>query len=64
MDCRPPGSSVHGIFQAKLKHADVHPHLRRITTNQASGEDGILAELLQILTLAWKIPWTVEPGGL
>ena len=37
MDCSPPGSSVHGIFQARV---------------------------LEWGAIAWKIPWTEEPGRL
>ena len=74
MDCSPPGSSIHGIFQARIhrrtvqdlhdpdNHNGVITHLEpdilecevkraleSITTNKASGGDGISVELFQVL---------------
>ena len=61
MDCSPPGSSIHGIFQARvLEWGATHLEpdnlecavkwaLESIITNKASGSDGIPAELFQIL---------------
>ena len=49
MDCSLPGSSVHGIFQARVLECEVKRALGSITTNKASGGDRIPVELFQIL---------------
>ena len=83
MDCSLPGSSVHGIFQARI--------LEWVAISFSSGSSWprdqtwvscvpcngrqILCQLLHLgisekamaphcSTLAWKIPWTEEPGRL
>ena len=50
VDCSLPGSSVHGILQAKILEWVAIP------SEKAMAPDSI--------TLAWKIPWMEEPGGL
>ena len=48
MDCSPPGSSVHGIFQARV--------LEWVAT--------AFSDKNQRGSLAWRIPGTGEPDGL
>ena len=66
MDCSLPGSSVHGIFQARVlewgiiafSHAHTEEYLGKATTK-------LEREMApHYSTLAWKIPWTEEPGRL
>ena len=97
MDCSLPGSSICGIFQARVlqwvaisfsrgssqprDQTWVSPILGRFFTIWATREDCLLRKLLtkckiqsvcdlgtplapHSSTLAWKIPWTQEPGGL
>ena len=70
MDCSLPGSSTHGIFQARVlewgaiafsgcnilvvKHLAVYIYLYTLEKVMAPHSS----------TLAWKIPWVGEPGGL
>ena len=89
MDSNPPGSSVHGIFQARIlervaisfsrgsfpsrdwnrvsmvqrvKHL---PAMQDTRVQFLGWEDPLEKEMAtQSSTLAWKIPWTEEPGGL
>ena len=59
MDCSPPGSSVHGIFQARvLAHANNNV-VRLLLLCHFYNVNG---NPLQYL--AWSIPWMEEPGGL
>ena len=44
MDCSPPGSSVHGIFQARVQEWGAIAF-----SDKTSGGDGISAELFKIL---------------
>ena len=59
MDYSPPASSVHGIFQARvlewgaIAFSDIPNYF--MTNGEGNGN------LLPIL--AWKIPWTEEPGS-
>ena len=48
MDCSLPGSSVHGIFQARVLEWGAVAFSEAMATNSS--------------TLAWRIPWTEEPG--
>ena len=83
MDCSPPGSSVHGIFQARLLELGaiafsiekqncrlVAQRLRRLPAMQETcvrilgQEDPLEKAETHSSSLAWKIPWTVEPGEL
>ena len=81
MDCSPPGSSVHGISEARITRVGCHLLLQGIFPTLESNW-----HLLYLLhwqtdslplappaekamaphssTLAWKIPWAEEPGGL
>ena len=92
MDCSLPGSSIHGIFQARvlewnaitfsaqmakshvnyfgsaslvaqrLKHL---PGMRETRVQSLGREDPLQKEMAtHSSTLAWKIPWTEEPGRL
>ena len=87
MDCGPPGSSVHGIFRARVLEWGA------IAFSESYPEVNYLAEAFMLLRiclqcrrrwfdpwvgkiplegemathsriLAWRIPWTEEPGGL
>ena len=50
MNCSLPGSSVHGIFQARiLEWVAIAFSIGSITMNKSSEDDGIPAELFQIL---------------
>ena len=48
-ECRPPGSSIHGILKARILECEVKWTLGSIATNKANRGDGIPTELLQIL---------------
>ena len=60
MDCSPPGSSVHGILQARvlewgaIAFSAERLHFHALEEEMATDSG----------TLAWRIPWTEEPGGL
>ena len=57
MDCSPPGSSIHGIFQARV--------LEWVTIASLVDPQVLYPETYFVSsTLAWKIPWTEEPGRL
>ena len=65
MDCSAPGSSVHGIFQARVLEwsAIAFSDPTRVCCMQLR----VLTEKVMApcsSTLAWKIPWTEEPGRL
>ena len=81
MDCSLPGSSVHGIFQARVLEwgAIAFSHILILGTykleKQMVGKPMKRYSLALIMksekamaphssTLAWKIPWTEEPGRL
>ena len=59
MNCSLPGSSVHGIFQAKvLKWGAI------AFSNYGTLHSSHMLVASHSSTFAWKIPWTEEPGGL
>ena len=75
MDCSLPGSSVHGIFQARVlewgaiigKDSDAGRDWGQevpgiFINSSAQGLQKAMAP--HSSTLAWKIPWTEEPGRL
>ena len=80
MDCSPPGSSVHGIFQPRileqvvLSYSRESPQPRNQTHVSCIGrwvlfKTDVLCYLEKVMAphssaLAWKIPWTEDPGGL
>ena len=53
VDCRPPGSSIHGISQA-----------RALEWGAIAVSDMLLVSYTHSSVLAWRIPGTAEPGGL
>ena len=62
MDCSLPGSSVHGIFQARVLEWDAIAFSQILDMpNQIPSEKAMAPHSS---TLAWKIPWMEEPGGL
>ena len=78
MDSSPPGSSVPGILQARtLKWVAVSfsnawaqtvynpPAMQEIQVRSLDWEDPLEKGIAtHSRTLAWRIPWTEEPGGL
>ena len=70
MDCSLPGSSIHGIFQARVLDGVPLPSPIPLTRQTFVGKVmSLLFNMLSRLaphssTLAWKIPWTEEPGRL
>ena len=63
MDCSPPGSSVHGILQARI------PDGSSGKESGCSAEDmgsipGLEKSPGDVFSLAWELPWTEEPGEL
>ena len=82
MDCSPPGSSIHGIFQAIVLEwgaiafssigaslvAQVVknlPAMQETWVRSLGWEDPLEKEMsIHSSTIAWKIPWMEEPGGL
>ena len=63
MDCSLPGSSIHGIFQARVREWVViaFSEYNLNTPNSLSSEKAMAP---YSSTLAWKIPWMEEPGRL
>ena len=65
MDCSQPGSSIHGISQARVLEwgaiASLEALLDDINNIYIQGEKAMAPHSS---TLAWKIPWTEEPGRL
>ena len=67
MDASVPGSSVHGILQARILEWIVIPFSRESTQElnwvllHCRTEKAMAPHSS---TVAWKIPWTEEPGGL
>ena len=69
-----PGSSVHGILQARILEWVAMPcsrgssqpedwtHISYVYLHWQVGSEKAMAP--HSSTLAWKIPWTEEPGGL
>ena len=99
MDCSPPGSSVHEIFQARIlewvtisfcrgssqprdrtqvscttgrfftdwatREAPAMPETQEMWVRSLGQKDALEKEMATHSSiLAWKIPWTEEPGGL
>ena len=74
MDCRIPGSSVHGIFQARVLEwgaiafsSDSLAHTKIKSGFHFKVAYAHLSEKAMAphsSTLAWKIPWMEEPGRL
>ena len=79
MDCSPPGSSAHGIFQARvlewgaiafsepvLSFSNFPQQLSLKSRLNTTCYVNILEKPMAThsSTLAWKIPWMEEPGGL
>ena len=71
MDCSPPGSSVHGIFQARvlewgaIAFSVLFVQFILNISSQSTFPSGSVPEKAlapHSSTLAWKIPWTEEPG--
>ena len=63
MDCSLPGLSIHGIFQARavewgaIAFSKIHTTIYKMHT-------AIYKTAAHSSVLAWRIPWTEEPGGL
>ena len=65
MDCRPPGSSVHEIFQAWILEWVAISFSRETWVQFLGWEDPLGKEMVSLSSiLAWRIPWTEEPGRL
>ena len=61
MDCSPPGSSIHGIFQARVLEWGASA-FSILCASFINSQEKTMAP--HSSTLAWKIPWMEEPGGL
>ena len=65
MDCSPPGSSIHGIFQARVLEWGAKRIIEELYLN-------VISNLIDFLALygtplqysCLENPWTEEPGGL
>ena len=67
MDCSLPGSSVHGIFQAKVLEwgAIAFSECKEREVQSLGREDLLEEEMATHSSIsAWEIPWAGEPGGL
>ena len=67
MDCSPPGSSVHGILQARmLEWVAISFSSNAGDRVQSLGQEDPLEKGMAVHSsiLAWEIPWTEEPIGL
>ena len=74
MDCSPPGSSIHGIFQAGILEWGATAFSEyKVTVSRDLSTWRIWWSLVtwtekamatHSSTLAWKIPWMEEPGRL
>ena len=66
MDCNLPGSSIHGIFQARVLEwgaiAFSEEYLLAFGVDSNSLSEKAMAP--HSSALAWKIPWMEEPGRL
>ena len=67
MDCSLPGSSVHGIFQARvLEWVAIAFSLGKATRRQNKGGTGSLEEFLlwipNLIVIHWKFPLTITTG--
>ena len=74
MDCSPPGSSIHGIFQIHT-HINGLPRCTQMVKNLPAVQETRVQSLGWEVPLekgmathssipAWRIPWTEEPGML
>ena len=69
MDCSLPGSSIHGIFQARVLEwgaiAFSSLPVQETQIPSLGWEDPLEKEMATHSSiLAWEVPWTEEPGGL
>ena len=64
MDCSPLGSSVHGIFPARVLEWGAILYYFKIKNCVVIFSNLEKAMAPHSSTLAGKIPWTEEPGGL
>ena len=72
MDYSPPGSSIHGILQARvLEWVAISFSRGSSSLRDQTGVSSIARRIVykkamasHSSTLAWKIPWMEEPGGL
>ena len=74
MECNPPGSSVHGIFQVRILERGAYSSGKEYACN--AGDAGVMDLIPGLVRspeeematcssiLAWRIPWMEEPGGL
>ena len=64
MDRSLPGSSIHGIFQARVLEW-VAIRICLPMEEDMGGEDSLEEGMAAHSSIvAWRIPWTEEPGGL
>ena len=74
MDCSLPGSSIHGIFQARVLEWGAIAFSASSSYNLLNTQfvtvdhpcvpfPLVLVATLHSIYIAWKIPWTEEPGG-
>ena len=65
MDCSPSGSSVHGIFQARvLEWGAIAFSANAGDVSSIPGPERSSREGTHSNILAWEIPWTEVPGRL
>ena len=67
MDCSLPGSSIHGVFQARvLEWVAIAFSATQETWVQSLDQEDALGKEMAIHSniLAWEIPWTEESGRL
>ena len=62
MDCSLPGSSVHGILQARIIEWVAASSSRE--SSQPRDQTWVSCIATRSSIFAWRIPWTEEPGGL
>ena len=64
MDCSPPGSSVHSIFQARILEWIVIPSFRGSFHPRDWTYISCLGRWILYHWTTWEIPWTEEPSAL
>ena len=67
MDCSLPGSSIHGVFQARVLEwvAIAFSAMQETWVQSLDQEDALGKEMaIHSNILAWEIPWTEESGRL
>ena len=65
MECSAPGSSVHGILQARILNLPAMQETQETRVPSLGQEDPLEEKMATHSSiLAWKIPWAREPGGL